>query len=164
MKSIREYKTPTIFSMVFIVLECLIEIFIPFVTRNLINDIDAGIFDNIYRYGLILVILALCSLTCGVLAGRFCAKESVGFAKNFLVEGQMVKIKFFESEILGIDLPDKIELEVTETTGAVAGNTATNATKDATVETGLLVRVPLFVKEGDKIIVSTDDGKYCGRA
>ena len=57
-----------------------------------------------------------------------------------------------------------VPLEVTETTGAVAGNTATNATKDATVETGLLVRVPLFVKEGDKIIVSTDDGKYCGRA
>ena len=97
MKSIREYKTPTIFSMVFIVLECLIEIFIPFVTRNLINDIDAGIFDNIYRYGLILVILALCSLTCGVLAGRFCAKASVGFAKN-LREDLFTKVQTFSFE------------------------------------------------------------------
>ena len=82
MKSIREYKTATIFSIVFITLECLIEIFIPFVTRDLINDIDAGIFDNIYKYGLILITLALCSLTCGVLSGRFCAKASVGFGKN----------------------------------------------------------------------------------
>ena len=97
MKSIREYKTPTIFSMVFIVLECLIEIFIPFVTRNLINDIDAGIFDNIYRYGLILIILALCSLTCGVLAGRFCAKASVGFAKN-LREDLFTKVQTFSFE------------------------------------------------------------------
>lgn len=97
MKSIREYKTPTIFSMVFIVLECLIEIFIPFVTRNLINDIDAGIFDNIYQYGLILVILALCSLTCGVLAGRFCAKASVGFAKN-LREDLFTKVQTFSFE------------------------------------------------------------------
>ncbi len=91
-------------------------------------------------------------------------QEVIGFAKNFLVEGQKVVVKFFEGELLNLDLPDKVELEVTETTGAVAGNTATNATKDAKVETGLLVRVPLFIKEGDKIIVSTIDGKYNGRA
>ena len=90
--------------------------------------------------------------------------ETVGFAKNFLIEGAQVSVKFFESEILGMDLPEKIELEVTDTTDAVAGNTSSTATKDAIVETGLLVRVPLFVKLGDKLIISTVDGKYCGRA
>lgn len=91
-------------------------------------------------------------------------EEIVGFAKNFLIEGAMVTVKFFETEILGMELPEKMKLEVTDTTDAVAGNTSTTATKDATVETGLLVKVPLFIKLGDKIIVSTDDGKYCGRA
>lgn len=91
-------------------------------------------------------------------------EEVVGFAKNFLKEGQTVVVKFFEDEILSLDLPEKIELVVTETTGAVAGNTSTTATKDATVETGLVVKVPLFIKQDDVIVVSTADGKYCGRA
>ncbi len=91
-------------------------------------------------------------------------KSVIGFAKNFLVEGNTVIIKFFESEVLGLDLPSTVTLTVTETTGAVAGNTASTATKDAKVETGLVVKVPLFIKEGDKIIIFTDDGKYNGRA
>lgn len=90
--------------------------------------------------------------------------EVVGFAKNFLIEGSLVSVKFFESEILGMELPEKMELEVTDTTDAVAGNTSSTATKDAIVETGLLVKVPLFIKLGDKIIVYTSDGKYYGRA
>ena len=92
------------------------------------------------------------------------AADVIGYQSNFLKEGQEVTVKFFESEILSVDLPEKIELTVTETTGAVAGNTASTATKDATVETGLLVKVPLFIKEGDVIVVSTVDGKYNGRA
>ncbi len=91
-------------------------------------------------------------------------EEAIGFAKNFLTEGCEANVKFFESEIISVDIPEKIELTVTETTDAVPGNTSSTATKDATVETGLTVRVPLFIKEGDKIIVSTSDGKYCGRA
>ena len=90
--------------------------------------------------------------------------EVIGYQSNFLKEGQEVSVKFFENEILSVDLPEKMELLVTDTTGAVPGNTATNATKDAIVETGLSVRVPLFIKNGDKIIVSTSDGKYNGRA
>ena len=90
--------------------------------------------------------------------------DIVGFAKNFLIEGATVKVKFFETEILCLDIDEKIEMTVTDTTDAVSGNTATNATKDAYVETGFLVKVPLFVKVGDKIIVNTTDGKYCGRA
>lgn len=92
------------------------------------------------------------------------SEEVVGFSKNFLIEGCEVMVKFFESELISLDLPEKVELEVTDTTDAVAGNTSSTATKDATVETGLNVRVPLFVKLGDKLIISTIDGKYCGRA
>ena len=70
----------------------------------------------------------------------------------------------FDGEVLGIDLPDKVELTVTRTEAAVKGNTTNNALKDAEVETGYVVRVPLFIEEGEKIIVSTSDGKYVSRA
>jgi len=92
-------------------------------------------------------------------------EDMVGFYKNFLLEGGNVALKFFEEEVLGIELPEKMELEVVDTINdAVAGNTATNCTKDAYLETGFLVKVPLFIKKGEKIIVNTNDGKYCSRA
>ena len=72
-------------------------------------------------------------------------------------------IIFFEGEMLGIDLPEKIDYKITKTEPAIKGNTATNATKDAIVETGMLVKVPLFIEEGEEIIVSTKDGKYVSR-
>jgi elongation factor P len=92
------------------------------------------------------------------------SEEQVGYNKNFLVEGMEVIVALYESELLGINLPDKVELVVTETAPAVKGNTVTGATKDAIVETGLLVKVPLFIEEGEKIIISTIDGKYSSRA
>ena len=92
------------------------------------------------------------------------AKSAVGDDANFLKENLEVYITSFEGEILGIDLPDKVELVVTHTEPAVKGNTTTNALKDAECETGLMVRVPLFVEEGERIIVSTADGKYVSRA
>ena len=82
---------------------------------------------------------------------------------KFLKEGLEVIIIFFENELLGIELPEKIDYVITETEPAVKGNTATNATKDATLETGLTVRVPLFIEQGEEIIVSTKDGKYVSR-
>ena len=82
---------------------------------------------------------------------------------KFLKEGLNVYITFFEGEMLGIDLPEKIDYKITSTEPAIKGNTATNATKDAIVETGLLVKVPLFIDEGEEIIVSTKDGKYVSR-
>ena len=97
LKSVREYKLATFLSIIFITLECLIEIFIPYVTRFLINDIDANVFDNIYIYGIILISLAILSLTCGVLSGRFCAKASVGFAKN-LRKDLFAKVQTFSFE------------------------------------------------------------------
>lgn len=82
---------------------------------------------------------------------------------KFLKEGLEVYITFFENEMLGLELPEKIDYKITSTEPAIKGNTATNATKDATIETGLLVRVPLFIDEGEEIIVSTRDGKYVSR-
>ena len=92
------------------------------------------------------------------------AKESVGDDANFLKENLEVYITMFEGEVLGIDLPDKVELVVTHTEPAVKGNTTNNALKDAEVETGMNVRVPLFIEEGETIIISTSDGKYVSRA
>lgn len=90
--------------------------------------------------------------------------EQLGDDKLYLIENMTVMVSFFQGELLGVILPDKIEMTVTETEPAVKGNTTNNATKDAKVETGLNVRVPLFIEQGEKIIVSTSDGKYVSRA
>ena len=84
--------------------------------------------------------------------------------KKFLKENLEIKINFYQGEIIGLDLPEKIEFEVVDTTDAVKGNTTNNAQKDATVETGYVVKVPLFINQGEHIIISTVDGKYSGRA
>lgn len=91
-------------------------------------------------------------------------KDQLGEEALYLKENLDVNISFYQGEVLGLILPDKIEVTVTQTEPAVKGNTTNNATKDATVETGLLVRVPLFVEQGEKIIISTSDGKYVSRA
>ena len=82
---------------------------------------------------------------------------------KYLKEGLEITLIFFENELLGIELPEKIDYKITNTEPAIKGNTATNATKDAYVETGMLVKVPLFIDEGEEIIVSTKDGKYVAR-
>ena len=84
--------------------------------------------------------------------------------KKFLKEGMEITIDFYQGEIIGISLPEKIEFEVIETEPAVKGNTTNNAMKDATIETGYVVKVPLFINQGEKIIISTKDGKYSSRA
>ena len=90
--------------------------------------------------------------------------DKLGDNKKFIKEGLDIQIDFFEGEIIGITLPEKVEYEIIETEPAVKGNTATNASKDATIETGYTVKVPLFINQGERIIVSTKDGKYSGRA
>ncbi len=90
--------------------------------------------------------------------------DQIGDQAKFLKENLEIYITSYEGEILGIDLPDKVNLVITHTEPAVKGNTTTNALKDAECETGLKVRVPLFVEEGETIIVSTSDGKYVSRA
>ncbi len=84
--------------------------------------------------------------------------------KKFLIENLEVQIDFYEGDIIGITLPEKIEYTVAETTEAVKGNTTNNAQKDATLNNGLVIKVPLFINEGERIIVSTIDGKYSSRA
>lgn len=72
--------------------------------------------------------------------------------------------KVYEDEVIYLQLPPKITLEITETYDAVKGDTATGAKKDATLETGVVVKVPLFIKQGEKIIVNTEDGEYFSKA
>lgn len=91
-------------------------------------------------------------------------KEQIGDDAKFLKEGINVDITFYEGEMLGISLPDKIEYVITHTEPAVKGNTTNNALKDAELENGLKVRVPLFIQEGEAILVTTSDGKYDSRA
>ena len=92
------------------------------------------------------------------------SESQVGDNKNYLIENMMVDVVMFEGELLGIILPDKVEFTITQTEPAVKGNTTNNALKDAYVETGMLVRVPLFIEQGEKILVTTADGKYSSRA
>ena len=91
-------------------------------------------------------------------------EERLEWEKKFLLEGQIIEIVFYGSEILGVNLPEKMTFVVTEAAPAVSGNTATNAQKDAKIETGKMVKVPLFISEGEVILISTKDGKYAGRA
>ena len=83
LKSVREYKTPSILTLLFIVLEALVETFIPFITAEMVNSIEDGApLSAILRYGGLLVVMAVLSLSCGGIAGFTCAKASAGFAKN----------------------------------------------------------------------------------
>lgn len=83
---------------------------------------------------------------------------------KYLKENLEVEITFYEGEVLGVNLPDKIDFKITKTEPGVKGNTTSGAMKVATIETGYDVKVPLFVNEGESIIISTKDGKYVSRA
>lgn len=83
---------------------------------------------------------------------------------NFLKASDEVEVTSFDNEVLGVSLPVNVEFTITETEPAVKGDTATGATKYATIETGFQIKVPLFISEGEKVIVNTLDGKYQGRA
>jgi len=91
-------------------------------------------------------------------------EEQLEWELNFLKENMNVNISSYQGEILGIQLPNSVELKVTETEPGVKGNTAQGATKNAKVETGLNVQVPLFINEGDVLLIDTREGKYISRA
>lgn len=91
-------------------------------------------------------------------------KSRLEWEANFILEGMTIEIVMYGEEVLGVNIPEKIALTVTESTPAVAGNTATNALKEVVLETGFKVKVPMFIGEGEKIIVTTFDGKYSSRA
>jgi len=82
----------------------------------------------------------------------------------FLKEGNLVSLLRYESEVIGVELPITLELEVAETEPGVRGDTVSGVTKPATLETGATVQVPLFVGQGDRIRVDTRTGNYLERA
>ena len=90
--------------------------------------------------------------------------DQLGEDSKFLKEGLNVDLSFYQGELLGVILPDKVELKVVHTEPAVKGNTTNNAQKEAELENGLIVRVPLFIEENENIVISTKDGKYDSRA
>ncbi|MCK0472565.1 elongation factor P [Halalkalibacter sp. APA_J-10(15)] len=83
---------------------------------------------------------------------------------QFLKENMEVQIISYEGETLGVEVPNTVELEVTETEPGIKGDTASGGTKPATVETGLTVQVPFFVNQGDVLIIDTRSSAYVSRA
>jgi elongation factor P len=89
--------------------------------------------------------------------------EALGDAVNYLTENLVLRLETYEGESISIDLPTTVDLEVIEAEPGFAGDTATGAMKEAVVSTGLKVKVPLFVEEGDTVRVDTRDGSYVTR-
>jgi len=90
-------------------------------------------------------------------------KDRIEWELNFLTEGMKVSMLWMGEKIISIDIPKKVTLKVTATEPAVLGDTAASATKDAQVETGLHLHVPLFVKNGDMLIINTEKGTYVSK-
>lgn len=91
-------------------------------------------------------------------------EELIGDNKYYLIEGEEVDIQNFDGKPINVMVPPKINLTVTQTEPGVKGDTASGGSKPATTNTGLVVQVPLFIKEGEKIRVNTQTGEYCERA
>ncbi len=92
------------------------------------------------------------------------APDSLGNAPNYLKEGDEANLQMYNGEIVGVDLPAAVELAVTETEPGIQGDRVSGARKPATLQTGWVVQVPLFVNTGDMIKVDTRSGEYLTRA
>jgi elongation factor P len=90
--------------------------------------------------------------------------KSLGVAADYLIEGNSAVLQMFGEEIVGVDLPAAVELTVTETEPGIQGDRVSGARKPATLQTGLVVQVPLFVNEGDLLRIDTRSGDYITRA
>ena len=89
--------------------------------------------------------------------------EVLGDAFKFVKENTMCKLVSYKGSVFSVEVPNFMDLVVTETEPGVKGDTATNVTKPATLETGAQIKVPLFISEGEKITVDTRTGEYLGR-
>ena len=89
--------------------------------------------------------------------------EDIGDSLKFVKENEMVKVCSYNGNVFAVEPPLFVELEITDTEPGFKGDTATGATKPATVETGAVVYVPLFVDQGDKIKIDTRTGEYLSR-
>ena len=92
------------------------------------------------------------------------SKDRLQWEVQFLKGDEVVDITSYEGEILGITLPAKVALKITDCEPAIRGDTVNKAMKDAMTETGLKIRVPLFIENGEVVLVRTDNGDYDGRA
>ncbi len=92
------------------------------------------------------------------------SSEQLGDQVNYMIPDTVVKVQFMDGVPFNLDLPSAVELEVVETEPAIKSATVTNVTKPAKTQTGLVVQVPQFIKEGESIRVNTGDGSYLGRA
>lgn len=92
------------------------------------------------------------------------SKEAIGDGIKWLLENMNIRILLFQDNIIGVELPNFVELEVVDTEPGVKGDTATGATKNATLETGAVVQVPLFINTGDRIRIDTRISQYMERA
>ncbi len=90
--------------------------------------------------------------------------SAIEYELKFLRENMEVHIIMYHGETLGVELPNTVVLEVTETEPGIKGDTASGGSKPATLETGLIVQVPFFINQGDKLIINTDEGSYVSRA
>ena len=95
---------------------------------------------------------------------RNVAPAALGDSASFIVDGSSVVLQLYGEEIVGVDLPAAVELAVRETEPGIQGDRVSGARKPATLETGLVVQVPLFVNIGDKLKVDTRSGEYITRA
>jgi elongation factor P len=92
-------------------------------------------------------------------------EDLLGDALDFLVDGQIVQILLFNGSVIGLQMPQQVELTVTYTEPGIRGDTASGSVnKAATLETGIEIRVPLFVKQGEKVRVHTETREFMGRA
>jgi elongation factor P len=91
------------------------------------------------------------------------SQEAMGDSKSYLIPDAVIRVEFYESEPVGIELPQTVDLVVKETVPGIKGATASAQVKPATLETGVVVQVPPFVNEGDKIRVNTETGEYQSR-
>jgi len=91
-------------------------------------------------------------------------KDLLGDAVNFLIPNLKVKVEYYEGQPISVDLPATVDLTVVETEPGLKGATVSNVTKPAKLETGLVVQVPPFINEGEKIRVSTSEAAYQARA
>src|SRR5205823_9352746 len=89
--------------------------------------------------------------------------EALGDSKDYLVPEMTIRVEFYDVEPVGIELPPTVDLTVKETVPGIKGATASNQIKPATLETGLVIQVPPFVNEGDKVRVNTETGEYQSR-
>lgn len=90
--------------------------------------------------------------------------EALGDSVNYLKAEMTIKVEFYGTEPVGIELPQSVDLKVTDTAPGIKGATASNQIKPATLETGLVVNVPPFINTGDTVRVSTETGEYLSRA